>query len=191
MDLIMSMVPGPLAPLVKPLVDLTSPAAKVLIDLGYNWSGDPGKTQWLSPLPFSLTTDPIKVGFDLVAAIGEGINNVIGGGGSMMIAPPNNDVSALSIQTVADENDASTPDDDAGTAPEGRTASDQTTAGESAPTSADAEKAERDAKKAERDAKRATEKDERDAAKAADKAEKEAAKDAADSDGAEDHPAAA
>ena len=36
------MVPDSLKPLVQPIVDLTSPVVKVLIDLGYDWSGNPG-----------------------------------------------------------------------------------------------------------------------------------------------------
>ncbi|MCV7281825.1 PE-PPE domain-containing protein [Mycolicibacterium flavescens] len=85
MNLIMSAVPEPLRPFVKPLVDLTSPAAKVLIDLAYNWSGDPGQTRWLSILPFSPTTNWLKVGVDLAVAVVQGISDAINGGATIAI----------------------------------------------------------------------------------------------------------
>ena len=37
----MSLVPSALQPIVKPFVDLVSPVLKVIVDLGYDWSGDP------------------------------------------------------------------------------------------------------------------------------------------------------
>lgn len=85
MNLIMSAVPEPLRPFVKPLVDLTSPAAKVLIDLAYNWSGDPGQTRWLSILPFSPTTNWLKVSVDLAVAVVQGVSDAINGGPTIAI----------------------------------------------------------------------------------------------------------
>src|SRR4029077_17904499 len=90
MNLIMGYVPDPLKPLVQPIIDLISPVAKVLIDLGYDWSGNPGDTRYLSILPFSPTPNWLQVGVDVVRAVGEGIENVFGGG-STMIAPADTD----------------------------------------------------------------------------------------------------
>ncbi|MDA4109413.1 PE-PPE domain-containing protein [Mycolicibacterium holsaticum] len=87
-DLVMQIVPGPLRPFVRPVVDLVTPVLKVLVDLGYNWSGDPGQTRWLSPLPFNPFQNWFAVGQDLVEAVGEGIQNAFGGGTTTLIAPP-------------------------------------------------------------------------------------------------------
>ncbi|BBZ02756.1 hypothetical protein MCHIJ_21930 [Mycolicibacterium chitae] len=73
--------------LVKPLVDLLAPAAKVLIDLGYDWSGDPDKPTPLSLLPFNPFNNWLKVGEDLVVAVGEGIDNVFGKPAATTVAP--------------------------------------------------------------------------------------------------------
>jgi len=78
-DLILSNVPDPAKPFVTPIVDLVAPATKVLIDLGYDFSGDPGQTRYLSPLPFNPIQNPFQVGLDLVEAVGEGIENATGG----------------------------------------------------------------------------------------------------------------
>ncbi|CAJ1579742.1 PE-PPE domain-containing protein [[Mycobacterium] wendilense] len=65
--------------IVKPFVDLLAPAAKVIIDLGYDWSGDPDKPVPLSLLPFNPFNNWLEVGEDLVVALGEGVHNVFGG----------------------------------------------------------------------------------------------------------------
>jgi len=106
-DLLMSSLPAPLQPIVRPLVDFLTPVTEVLVDLGYDWSGDPGKPQWLSPLPFSPTTNFVKVGFDLVGAIGQGIENVLGGGAKTAVVPPQNDNDNEDIKNedTKDEND--------------------------------------------------------------------------------------
>ncbi|MGV0792925.1 PE-PPE domain-containing protein [Mycolicibacterium sp. XJ1819] len=96
-NLLLSSVPAPLDALIKPLVDLVTPATEVLIKLGYDWSGDPGKTRWATPLPFNLDTNWIQVGVDLIGAIGEGIENAFGGG-TTMIAPPEPEVLAFGAQ---------------------------------------------------------------------------------------------
>ena len=41
LNLVTSMLPSSLQPVAKPVVDLVSPVLKVVIDLGYDWSGDP------------------------------------------------------------------------------------------------------------------------------------------------------
>jgi hypothetical protein len=193
MNLIMGIVPDPLKPLVQPIIDLISPMANVLIDLGYDWSGNPGDTRYLSILPFSPTTNWLQVGVDLVRAVGEGIENAFGGG-STMIAPADTDdvspfnariaatttvnededkkavdgqhVDVVDEQSTADSLDGTTPETTPGTTPEA--------------TPADAAKAEREAAKAERKAAREAKKSEREAAREASretaKAEREATK---------------
>jgi hypothetical protein len=84
-DLVMSFVPGPVQPFVKPIIDLISPVTRVLIDLGYDWSGDPGVARVASFLPFNPVQNWFQVGLDLVEAVGEGIENATGG---LTIAPP-------------------------------------------------------------------------------------------------------
>ncbi|MGH3676471.1 MAG: PE-PPE domain-containing protein [Mycobacterium sp.] len=81
-------------PVVKPFVDLFAPAAKVIIDLGYDWSGDPGVPRTLSFLPFNPATDWVEVGEDLVVAAGEGIEAFLGDlGPTTTIAPSTSAVS--------------------------------------------------------------------------------------------------
>ena len=86
MNLISSVIPEPLRPFAQPIIELVAPTAKVLIDLAYNWNGDPDQTRYASILPFSLTTNWVQVGFDLVEAAVEGVENAFGGG-SMMVVP--------------------------------------------------------------------------------------------------------
>jgi pimeloyl-ACP methyl ester carboxylesterase len=89
MNLLMSVVPSPLTPVVKPFVDLVSPTLKVLIDLGYDWSGDPGVTRTLSILPFNPFQNWVEVGVRLVAAAGEGVQAFLGDlGVGPTVAPP-------------------------------------------------------------------------------------------------------
>ena len=77
-DLITGFLPGTVTPFVKPIVDLISPVAEVLINLGYDWSGDPGVPRTLSILPFNPVQNWFQVGLDLVDAVGEGIENATG-----------------------------------------------------------------------------------------------------------------
>src|SRR5215211_206598 len=88
-DLITSALPAALQPLAKPVADLVSPVLKVLIDLGYDWSGDPGVERWLSPLPFNPVQNWVQVGLNLVAAGVQGVQAFLGdlGVGSTTIAP--------------------------------------------------------------------------------------------------------
>jgi len=102
MDLITSVLPGPLQPVAKPVVDLVSPVLKVLIDLGYDWSGDPGVERWLSPLPFNPIQNWPAVGVNLVAATVQGIQAFIGDLGGLTTTilpstpPPLSDVTTVS-----------------------------------------------------------------------------------------------
>lgn len=94
MNLISSVIPAPLQPFAQPIIELVSPVVKVLIDLGYDWSGDPDQTRWLSILPFNPFQNWIQVGVDLAEAVVEGVENAFGGG-SMMIAPADENVTML------------------------------------------------------------------------------------------------
>lgn len=76
-DLLLSLVPAQLRPLVKPFVELATPVTKVLVDLGYDWSGDPGTPTPLSILPFNPFQNWFKVGGDLVGASVEGVQRFI------------------------------------------------------------------------------------------------------------------
>jgi PE-PPE domain len=114
-DLVTSVVPAALQPVVKPVADLVSPILKVFIDLGYDWSGDPGVERWLSPLPFNPIQNWPAVGVKLIAATIQGIQAFIGdlGGLTTMIAPTtqvpvtNTPVSTLAAARTAVAEDTS------------------------------------------------------------------------------------
>ena len=78
LNLVTSMLPSSLQPVAKPVVDLVSPVLKVVIDLGYDWSGDPGVPRTLSPLPFNPNQNWPAVGVKLIAATVQGIQAFIG-----------------------------------------------------------------------------------------------------------------
>ena len=64
---------------VKPVVDLISPALRVLIDLGYDRTTNPGTYTTLSPLPFNPATfNPVQVATDLANAAVAGIQALAG-----------------------------------------------------------------------------------------------------------------
>lgn len=94
-DLVMGLVPTPLKPLVQPFVNLLTPVTKLLIDLGYNWNGDPDKATRLSILPFNpFTLHPVQFSVQFVQAIGQGIRDALNGGPSMATAAPVTTVAA-------------------------------------------------------------------------------------------------
>ena len=88
-DFVMSQVPTALQPVVKPFVDLVSPVWKVLADLGYDWSGDPGVPSTLSILPFNPIQNWPAVGLNLLAAGIQGVQAFIGdlGGVTSLLTP--------------------------------------------------------------------------------------------------------
>jgi hypothetical protein len=88
-SLITGALPAALQPVVKPVADLVSPVLKVLIDLGYDWSGDPGVPRFLSPLPFNPIQNWPAVGVKLVLAAIQGVQAFIGDLGALTttIAP--------------------------------------------------------------------------------------------------------
>lgn len=88
-DLVLRLVPEQLTPIVKPFVDLIAPTWKVLADLGYDWSGDPGVVRPLSLLPFNPFQNWVDVGVKLVVAAVEGVQAFLGdlGVGTTTTAP--------------------------------------------------------------------------------------------------------
>jgi hypothetical protein len=101
--------------LVKPVVDLFSPVTKVLINLGYDRTVNPGIPQILSILPFNPFQNWIGVGFDLLNATGEGIQaflNDVGIGAAIApVAPAPVTTSTLAVRTFAPQ--ATDPQEDA------------------------------------------------------------------------------
>jgi hypothetical protein len=78
--------------LVKPVVDLVSPTLRVLIDLGYDRTTNPGTYTTLSPLPFNPATfNPVQLTTDLANAAVAGIQALAGD---------------LSVPTAPDPNEA-------------------------------------------------------------------------------------
>ena len=59
--------------LVQPLVDLVSPALRVIIDTAYDREADPGVPRYLSPLPFNPKLKLSTVVKDFAAGVGEGV----------------------------------------------------------------------------------------------------------------------
>ena len=57
-------------------------------EIGYDWSGDPGKEKWLSPLPFKLIQNWPAVGVQLAAATVQGIQAFIGDLGGLTSTLP-------------------------------------------------------------------------------------------------------
>lgn len=112
-DAVMGWVPAPLKPVAKPVADLVSPVLKVLIDLGYDWTGDPGQERWLSLLPFNPIQNWPAVGVNLVAATIQGIQAFISdlGGLTSTIAPattaptPVSTLAAARVSTSAETTD--------------------------------------------------------------------------------------
>lgn len=106
MNLISSFIPAPLQPFAQPVIELVTPVTRVLIDLGYDWSGDPDQTRWLSILPFDPFQNWAQVGVDLAEAVVEGVENAFGGG-SAMIVPADENVTMTAAESqrgfVADE----------------------------------------------------------------------------------------
>ena len=102
-DFVMSVVPGALKPVVKPVVDLVSPVYKVLADLGYDWSGNPGVPSTLSILPFNPIQNWPAVGVNLVAATIQGVEAFISdlGGVTSLITPATTPATTTTVSTLA------------------------------------------------------------------------------------------
>src|ERR1700730_17973905 len=70
--------------LVKPFVDLLSPATKVLIDLRYDRTANPGIPQTFKLIPI---VNPVTLTVDLVVAVGHGIQAFVNDVGGTTLAP--------------------------------------------------------------------------------------------------------
>jgi hypothetical protein len=191
-NFVQSQLPAALQPLVKPFIDLATPVTQVLVDLGYDWSGNPGKTQWLSPLPAKLIQNWPGVGVNLVTATIQGIQAFIGDLGAVgaPAAPaPQPEVTELAaptppVDTPSTQNKVAAPSTVATSAEQSNDATDdQTVATASTSETGDAAredaKAAREAAQAEAKAAREEAKAERAEAKAEAKAAREAAQEAA------------
>jgi PE-PPE domain len=102
--------------LVQPIVDLISPALKVLINLGYDRTANPGIPRTLSILPFNPFLNPIQLAVDLVGAVIQGIVDALTPGpppvASVAPAPDSTttDVSPLAARSAAAPVEAATLD---------------------------------------------------------------------------------
>ncbi|GLP77439.1 PE-PPE domain-containing protein [Mycobacterium antarcticum] len=87
-NLLLGIAPGPLKTVLQPLVNLLTPVTRLLIDLGYNYSGDPSVPTPLSVLPFDpFTFNPIDFSIKFVQAIVQGIQDATNGGPATLQAP--------------------------------------------------------------------------------------------------------
>src|SRR6476620_441884 len=91
-DVVMSLVPSGLKPIIKPFVDLVTPVLKVIADLGYDFSGDPSVVRPLSILPFNPFQNWFAVAANLVVAGVQGVQAFISdlgklGAGAGTVAP--------------------------------------------------------------------------------------------------------
>ena len=87
-DLLLGLAPGPLKTLVQPVVNLLTPVTRLLIDLGYDYSGDPSVPTPLSILPFNpFTFNPVDFSVKFVGAIAQGIQDALNGGPTTQLVP--------------------------------------------------------------------------------------------------------
>lgn len=63
--------------LAKPFIDLAEPVLRELVDLGYDWSGNPAVSRGSTILPFNLFQNWLEVGVDLAVAAVKGIEAFI------------------------------------------------------------------------------------------------------------------
>jgi pimeloyl-ACP methyl ester carboxylesterase len=190
---VMALMPAPLQPFAQVVADLVSPALKVLIDLGYDWSSDPADTRFLSILPFNPFQNWIQVGIKLASAVVEGIQNAfariqtmvaptLAGGLSPFnarvaeVTDVDQDVPAgpgADVADVVDEN--STIDATSGTTPPATEPTEDEPAADPIGDLVDTATAKWEEAKAEREAAREEAKAEREAKREAAKAERDAA----------------
>jgi PE-PPE domain-containing protein len=113
-NLLLSAAPASLTPLLQPVVNLLTPVTRLLIDLGYDNTGDPSVPSPLSLLPFNpVTFNPIKFAGQFVQAIAQGIYDAQHGISSLPPATTTTPtvsptIAATSISPVAEV--AATPD---------------------------------------------------------------------------------
>lgn len=93
--------------LVQPLVDLVSPALRVMIDTAYDREADPGVPRYLSPLPFNPKLKLSTVVKEFVAGVGEGVQNFLKDIGAKNIGAKKIGVPTKSTDLPAATTDAS------------------------------------------------------------------------------------
>ncbi|MBB2989802.1 hypothetical protein FHR72_001265 [Mycolicibacterium iranicum] len=78
MDLVRSLADSlRLGWLAEPFIDLAEPVVREMVDLGYDWSGDPGVPSRSTILPFKIFQNWLKVGVDFAVAAVQGIEAFI------------------------------------------------------------------------------------------------------------------
>ncbi len=96
--------------LIEPLVDLVSPALRVIIDTAYDRTLDPGIPRYLSLLPFNPKLNLFEVADDFAQALGEGVEAFLGHFGATV--PPESGAglaAARSTTAVAKVSGTATP----------------------------------------------------------------------------------
>ncbi|CAN3127273.1 PE-PPE domain-containing protein [Mycobacterium sp. smrl_JER01] len=63
--------------LAKPFIDLVEPVVREFVDLGFDWSGNPGVSRGSTILPFKLFQNWLKVGIDIAVAAVKGVEAFI------------------------------------------------------------------------------------------------------------------
>lgn len=63
--------------LAKPFLDLAEPVVREIVDLGFDWSGNPGVSSPSSILPFKIFQNWVKVGIDFAVAAVKGVEAFI------------------------------------------------------------------------------------------------------------------
>jgi hypothetical protein len=87
-NFILGLTPSALTPLVQPIVNLLTPVTRLLVDLGYDTSGDPSVPTPLSLLPFNPATfNPIDFSLKFVQAIAQGVQDALNGGPTTQVTP--------------------------------------------------------------------------------------------------------
>jgi hypothetical protein len=113
-NLLLGVAPAALKPLLQPIVNLLTPVTRLLIDLGYDTTGDPSVPSPLSVLPFNpFTINPVTFSVQFVQAIVQGIQDAINGGPSTVPAPAGQGVtpSTFAARSVSVQSTAAALDD--------------------------------------------------------------------------------
>ena len=84
--------------IVDPILELIEPVLKVLIDTGYDRTANPG-----DPMTFRLIPriNPVKLAFDLIAAVGQGIKDATDGVPIVPTVTPPSSSSSTTLSTFA------------------------------------------------------------------------------------------
>lgn len=104
--------------LAKPFIDLAEPVIRVAVDLGFDWSGNPGVPTRSTILPFKIFQNWLQVGVDFAVAAVKGVEafvrNFIPEEAATTARDSDENVAALTV----------TPDDDASVTPPDESTSD-------------------------------------------------------------------